>query len=992
MTDRSLAVCDADVIVFFAISWELIDASGFNRLSDDEPVRRSTSKIRVTGVTQSGQSACVDVLNPPIRVYVRDSHGCAFGALRNSFIEQKAQDFLSKQPQRDEQRALEQHRARAARDFDGQIVSHSIVRRRFLQGVRQVVDFVEILVIDGWARRALYKAAVLAGLNTANERVEPCLDFRVRNGLSAACWMRAVGSRTAPRTRVNAVRSQIFATATSLERALEAPMSVAPLLVASIDIEVYSESGDFPCAEKAGDVITIIGVHMSRAHEPDAAARIVMFVARACDAIDGCEIRAHASERAMLSDFIAFMGTHAHPEVYLTYNGFGFDWGYIYDRATKTHNLDLKGIGAYDAPRKLELVQKDKRDGRKLSYFSIAGALNLDVMIPIGDDYKLPSYKLDAVAEHFLHLNKVDMSVADIFQKTRPDACSREVAEVVAYCVRDVELPLKLTHQLSLLLNKIADSEIVNTTLNDLVTRGQGIKIFSYIAGLCEQGGVLIDDRHMAYNKTSGYEGAFVKQPLLADDGSVFHCQWPVVALDVGSLYPTIMRNFNLCFSTHQQDDSQVLASPRVFEWIEDNMQERHTFDQQIDGLLPGAMRSLREERQSVRARQKTLVDKDSLESKVLEARQLSIKVVMNSAYGALGAGEKSMLANVPVAKTITYLGRCIIKECARYTEETYGFRVIYIDTDSTYVEVRNDELAANPEALMQFAFDMGKALEVAVSAHVRAHFCMVDASAFVLECEDVIRGLLIPSKKRYCCRLYKTPTVKGKLLVKGLSVKRRDACKIFQDMLSRILDRAIDVTARKDAHPVIVEELDHVFMRLKRGEVDIDELATSKALRSSYAGTPPVHYVVAEKRRARGEVVRPGERVPFVFVVVANERAVRTQGDRAEDPAYARLHGLKIDYAFYALSQLRGPVDQLLEPFWAGAPQYLNECIQRLKGQPSIRSFFPLKAPAVARVADDDDVPIVRAVALAVDPCLYARKRPRPYADVPCEIFDDDD
>ncbi|KAJ1628881.1 hypothetical protein T492DRAFT_874414 [Pavlovales sp. CCMP2436] len=43
-------------------------------------------------------------------------------------------------------------------------------------------------------------------------------------------------------------------------------------------------------------------------------------------------------------------------------------------------------------------------------------------------------------------------------------------------------------HSLSLLLNKLAESETVNTTLSDLVTRGQGIKIFSYIAQLEEVG------------------------------------------------------------------------------------------------------------------------------------------------------------------------------------------------------------------------------------------------------------------------------------------------------------------------------------------------------------------------------------------------------------------------------------------------------------------------------------------------------------------------
>jgi len=132
------------------------------------------------------------------------------------------------------------------------------------------------------------------------------------------------------------------------------------------------------------------------------------------------------------------------------------------------------------------LIEKDSRNGRTMQFFSINGALNLDVLVPIHADYKLPCYKLDTVAKHFLGaaFEKIDLPVADIFHKTRLGGSDVEVLEVATYCVRDVELPFRLMHSLSLLLNKLAESETVNTTLSDLVTRGQGIKLFSYIAQL----------------------------------------------------------------------------------------------------------------------------------------------------------------------------------------------------------------------------------------------------------------------------------------------------------------------------------------------------------------------------------------------------------------------------------------------------------------------------------------------------------------------------
>ncbi|KAJ1623010.1 ribonuclease H-like domain-containing protein [Pavlovales sp. CCMP2436] len=286
---------------------------------------------------------------------------------------------------------LERARVRAIADFDGQVVSHSSVTRSFLQGIRDAAVFVEVLVVDGWAHSTLLKHAVAAGLHTAHERVEP------------------------------------------------------------FDIECYSQTGDFPKATNREDRITMIGVHLSRAHDASHS-RVLMFTSMPCAPLEGAELRASASEREMLDDFIAHMG-RLHPEVYVSYKGFGFDWGYIFKRA-ESYGLDLRDLGAYRTSRKMLLIEKDSRDGRTMQFFSINGALNLDVLVPIHADYKLPCYKLDTVLE------------------------------VATYCVRDVELPFRLMHSLSLLLNKLAESETVNTTLSDLVTRGQGIKIFSYIAQL----------------------------------------------------------------------------------------------------------------------------------------------------------------------------------------------------------------------------------------------------------------------------------------------------------------------------------------------------------------------------------------------------------------------------------------------------------------------------------------------------------------------------
>ncbi|KAJ1622627.1 DNA polymerase family B, exonuclease domain-containing protein [Pavlovales sp. CCMP2436] len=122
------------------------------------------------------------------------------------------------------------------------------------------------------------------------------------------------------------------------------PMSVPPLLVASFDIECYSQTGDFPKATNREDRITMIEVHLSREHDASHS-RVLMFTSMPCAPLEGAELRASASEREMLGDFIAHMG-RLHPEVYVSYNGFGFDWGYIFKRASTCATWVRTGLPA----------------------------------------------------------------------------------------------------------------------------------------------------------------------------------------------------------------------------------------------------------------------------------------------------------------------------------------------------------------------------------------------------------------------------------------------------------------------------------------------------------------------------------------------------------------------------------------------------------------------------------------------------------------------
>jgi DNA polymerase elongation subunit (family B) len=79
---------------------------------------------------------------------------------------------------------------------------------------------------------------------------------------------------------------------------------------------------------------------------------------------------------------------------------------------------------------------------------------------------------------------------------------------------------------------------------------------------------------------------------------------------------------------------------------------------------------------------------------------------------------------------------------------------------------------------------------------------------------------------------------------------------------------------------------------------------------------------VLADRITARdpGNKLGPGDRVPFVYVVVPNKKGL-LQGEKIETPTFIKEKGLKIDYSFYITNQIMKPLQQLfalvLENIW---------------------------------------------------------------------------
>ena len=487
---------------------------------------------------------------------------------------------------------------------------------------------------------------------------------------------------------------------------------IAPFLIFSYDLECYSSLGypKFPEADIDGDFISQIGcAFWEFGGEVTKKKQLVFTCVRSAESTDDSIIIVNCpNEKAMLIKFCLLI-EREDPDIITGYNTWGFDDTYLWKRMI-LHGLDsyseklsrIVSVGPKLAPR---TMSSGAYGHNQFNIITMHGRESFDVCFATRRDYKLNSFKLDSVAEHFLKLNKVNISIRmgrdtedtpidkrtnsykllfEIIQNKDP----KEVAIVCEYCAHDSLLPLLLIEKLCFIPNYIEMAKSTRVPFDWLLLRGQQCKVFSQIVYEARKRDFVVPV--FEYGDTAEeeekYKGATV---LHANTGAYFE---PVAGLDFKSLYPSIMIAYNMCHSTIVIDD-KYRNLPGIeyetIEWFEDqNKKFSFTFVQNIKGLLPSILEQLWEERNATKKEMKK--HKGTFHETVLNGKQLAIKVTMNSAYGFAGAS-KGMLPCKPIAASVTAKGREMIAKTSKMAQELYNCVTTYGDsvTPNTSIMVR---------------------------------------------------------------------------------------------------------------------------------------------------------------------------------------------------------------------------------------------------------------------------------------------------------------
>ena len=351
------------------------------------------------------------------------------------------------------------------------------------------------------------------------------------------------------------------------------------------------------------------------------------------------------------------------PDVIENHNLFGFDLPFLVQRAA-VHGLPLE-LGRAGAPR--ALTRRTERVGsfrrRQQERYSVAGRELLDTL----DAVRRHDFVVRDLASHRLK------DVARAFGLASEERVYLAGSEVAATYARDADSVRRYA------LDDVAEVDALSQRLLQapFALAGMAPRRFERVASAGPAMGILEPMLVRAYlraGKALPCQAVMGGQPDDPHAGGALHLfatgvAQHVVKADVASLYPSIMKTYRIgsgCDSL---------------------------------GALLGIVSRLTDLRLQHKAAARAASDEKTAVNHH-HALQAAMKLIINSAYGYMGAGSMAMFADRRAADAVTSKGREILAQVVAGLRER-GMACIEADTDGVYFAVPPHWREADEQALV---------------------------------------------------------------------------------------------------------------------------------------------------------------------------------------------------------------------------------------------------------------------------------------------------
>lgn len=389
------------------------------------------------------------------------------------------------------------------------------------------------------------------------------------------------------------------------------------------------------------------------------------------------------------------------------------------------------------------------------------------------------------------------------------------------------------------------------------------------------------EDGEELSNKKSKFQGGLVFEP---EKG--LHKNY-ILVMDFNSLYPSIIQEFNICFTTVERDSGDIDRLPEV------------PAQGQSQGVLPRLLNALVSRRREV----KKLLKNPSatvVERAQYDIKQQALKLTANSMYGCLGYVNSRFYAK-PLAMLVTNKGREILMD-TRQLAESIGLRVVYGDTDSVMIDTGCNSF--------QEAIKIGEDFKVKVNERYRL---------LEIDIDNAFRRILLHAKKKYAAlnvTFDKAGVEQHTLEVKGLDMRRREYCPLSKEISTYVLNQVLGEEDSDASLQSIYDYLSDMTSKIKNNEIRPEKFKINTKLSKdpgAYPGGKSMPAVqVAMRLKDQGKIIKAGSVI--TFVITAGDEGSVAERARSLNELLAKDSTLQPDATYYLEKQILAPVERLVE------------------------------------------------------------------------------
>ncbi|MEW6983001.1 DNA polymerase II [Colwelliaceae bacterium 6471] len=566
-------------------------------------------------------------------------------------------------------------------------------------------------------------------------------------------------------------------------------------------------------------------------------------------------------EKALLKAFIAWIHEYD-PDILIGWNVINFDMTLLQKRC------DLHQI-TFAIGRDSSIPYWRKNKASEQRYVEIAGRVVLDgIDLLKTATYNFPSFSLDNVANTLLGIGKkvedVDNRVQEITHNFHHDK-----AALARYNLEDCRLVWLIFEKTQLLEFAILRAQLTGLAIDRI---GGSVAAFTnlYLPKLHRSG-------YVAPNMGDGNSDLVSPGGYVMD--SIPGLYNNVLVLDFKSLYPSIIRTFNIdpmgLIEGLKQPETAIAGFDGAY------FSREHHF-------LPRIIESLWLERDKAKQ------DKNA-------ALSQAIKIIMNSFYGILGS-TGCRFFDPRLSGSITKRSHQILTTTRDWIENE-GYRVIYGDTDSIFVHVGNEKTASECQVLgeqLQGFINKQWQSKITHDYQVVSKLEIEFETHFIKFLMPTIRGLDVGTKKRYAGLVLADG--EQKLVFKGLESVRTDWTELAKEFQQVLYKKIFN-------NEPISDYVKEIVAKTLAGEFD-DKLIYRKRIRrqlKDYIKNVPPHVKAArhadELNQAQGKPLKYQNKGWIEYYITLN-------GPQTKQHLSAPL-----DYQFYIDRQLATVADAIL-PF----------------------------------------------------------------------------